>query len=104
MSENKINALGEIIETLPNTTFRVELESGVVILAYLSGQMRQNFIKVVSGDWVEIEMSVYDLTKGRIVKRLSNKDTRLLSQKKHSSDFDNNVKSDITNPTIATNN
>ncbi len=61
---------GKIIESLPDLTYKVELENGKIVLAYLSGKMRINFIKVVVGDHVMVELSPYDETKGRIVKRL----------------------------------
>lgn len=61
---------GVIKETLPSTTFRVELENGHEILAHISGRMRVNYIRLLPGDRVTVEMSPYDLTKGRIVKRL----------------------------------
>ena len=57
---------GTIVETLPNAMFKVELENGHVILAHISGKMRQNFIHILLGDKVRVEMSPYDLTKGRI--------------------------------------
>lgn len=60
---------GKVVEVLPNTTFKVELETGQKILAHLSGKMRQHNIKVLLGDNVKMEMSVYDLSKGRIVFR-----------------------------------
>ena len=60
---------GVVIEKLPNTMFRVRLEKGVVILAHISGKLRQNFIRILPGDKVKLEMSTYDLTKGRIVWR-----------------------------------
>lgn len=60
---------GVITEVLPNTTYRVKLETGQTILAYISGKMRQNNIKVLLGDHVKLEMSTYDLSKGRIVYR-----------------------------------
>ena len=60
---------GLVVEVLPATTFKVELESGQKVLAHLSGKMRQNNIKVLLGDGVKMEMSVYDLSKGRIVFR-----------------------------------
>jgi len=62
---------GTVIEALPNTMFKVELENGHTILCVLSGKMRKNRIKVIEGDEVLIEMSPYDLTKGRISRRLS---------------------------------
>lgn len=61
---------GRVIETLPDATFRVELENGDKILAYLSGKMKINFIKVIVGDLVMVELSPYDKNKGRIIKRL----------------------------------
>jgi translation initiation factor IF-1 len=72
MSKEKeiIKLQGLVKETLPNTTFRVELENGHVILAHISGRMRVNYIRLLPGDGVMVEMSPYDLTKGRIVKRL----------------------------------
>jgi len=61
---------GEVLEALPNATFRVKLENGHEILAHISGRMRVNYIKLLPGDKVLVEMSPYDLTKGRIVRRL----------------------------------
>jgi translation initiation factor IF-1 len=60
---------GTIVEALPNAMFRVELENGYKILAHISGKMRKNFIRLVPGDRVIVELSIYDLTKGRIVYR-----------------------------------
>jgi translation initiation factor IF-1 len=70
MSKEIVKLEGEIVELLPSTMFRVKLENGHIILAHISGKMRINFIKLMPGDKVEIEMSPYDLTKGRIIKRL----------------------------------
>lgn len=72
MSKDKeiIRLDGVVKETLPSTTFRVELENGHEILAHISGRMRVNYIRLLPGDRVSVEMSPYDLTKGRIVKRL----------------------------------
>ncbi len=72
MSKEKeiVKLTGEIVELLPGTMFRVKLENGHIILAHISGKMRINFIKLMPGDEVEIEMSPYDLSKGRIIKRL----------------------------------
>jgi translation initiation factor IF-1 len=67
--EEAIEVEGLIKESLPNTMFRVELRNGHIILAHISGKMRKNQIKIVPGDTVRIEMSPYDLTKGRIVYR-----------------------------------
>jgi translation initiation factor IF-1 len=61
---------GKVIEALPELTFKVELEDGRTVLAYVSGKMRLNFIKVIPGDEVMIELSPYDKNKGRIIKRL----------------------------------
>jgi translation initiation factor IF-1 len=61
---------GTVTETLPSTTFRVELENGHVILAHISGRMRVHYIRLLPGDKVLLEMSPYDLTRGRIVQRL----------------------------------
>lgn len=70
MTEHEvINVEGTVEEALPNSTFMVKLSSGQTILAYLSGKMRKNFIKVMPGDKVKIELTPYDLTKGRIVSR-----------------------------------
>ena len=69
MKQESIKAEGIIKEALANATFRVELSNGHIILAYISGKMRMNYIKLVVGDKVKIEMSPYDLTRGRIVYR-----------------------------------
>ena len=61
---------GVVTETLPSTTFRVKLDNGHEILAHISGRMRVNYIRLIPGDRVLVEMSPYDLTKGRIVQRL----------------------------------
>lgn len=67
--EDNIEVEGKIIDTLPNAMFKVELEDGQVILAYVSGKMRMHFIKILPGDRVTVELSPYDLTKGRITYR-----------------------------------
>lgn len=67
--EDNIEVQGTILETLPNAMFRVALDNGQVILAYVSGKMRLHFIKILPGDKVTIELSPYDLTKGRITYR-----------------------------------
>ena len=67
--EDNIEVQGTIIETLPNAMFRVELENSQIILAYVSGKMRLHFIKILPGDKVLVELSPYDLTKGRITYR-----------------------------------
>ena len=65
-----IKLTGSVIEALPNTQFRVELENGHIIVAHMSGRMRKNYIRLVPGDKVEVELTPYDLTKGRISFRL----------------------------------
>jgi translation initiation factor IF-1 len=67
--EQTITMDGTVTETLPNAMFRVKLESGHEILAHIAGKMRLNFIKILPGDKVKVEMSPYDLTRGRIVYR-----------------------------------
>lgn len=67
--EDVIEVSGKIIESLPNATFQVELENGHKILAHVSGKLRMNFIRILPGDKVTVEMSPYDLTKGRITWR-----------------------------------
>ncbi|MCF7853547.1 MAG: translation initiation factor IF-1 [Candidatus Pacebacteria bacterium] len=69
MAKETIRVDGEVKEVLPNTMFRVELENGHEILAHISGKMRMHFIRILPGDTVTVEMSPYDLTKGRIVYR-----------------------------------
>lgn len=72
MSEETITLEGKIVDTLPNAMFRVELENGHQVLAYLSGKMRKYYIRVLLGDKVKVEMSPYDLTRGRITYRYRN--------------------------------
>ena len=67
--EDTIEVNGKIVDTLPNATFKVELENGQIIMAYISGKMRMHFIKILPGDKVLVELSPYDLTKGRITYR-----------------------------------
>ena len=67
--EEQIQMSGTVIDTLPNTMFRVELENGHVVTAHISGKMRKNYIKILTGDSVQVELSPYDLTKGRITFR-----------------------------------
>jgi len=67
--EDAIQMEGRVIETLPNTTFRVELQNGHVVTAHISGKMRKHYIRILTGDTVTVEMTPYDLTKGRIVFR-----------------------------------
>lgn len=65
-----IEAEGKILEALANTQFRVQLDNGHAVIAHISGKMRKNFIKVIPGDRVIVEISPYDLTKGRIARRI----------------------------------
>ena len=67
--EETVQAEGVVVEQLPNAMFRVELENGLRILAHISGKMRMHFIKILPGDRVTVELSPYDLTRGRIVYR-----------------------------------
>jgi len=67
--DDTITAEGTVTESLPNAMFKVKLENGHVILAHISGKMRMNFIKILPGDKVTVEISVYDLSKGRITYR-----------------------------------
>jgi len=64
-----IKMRGKVVEALPNTQFKVQLENGLSIIAHISGKMRKNYIRLVPGDDVDVEMTPYDLTKGRIVYR-----------------------------------
>jgi translation initiation factor IF-1 len=67
-----IKLTGKVVEALPGTQFRVSLENGHIIIAHMSGKMRKHFIRLVPGDKVEVELTPYDLTKGRISFRLKN--------------------------------
>ena len=67
--EDVIEVEGVVVETLPNTNFKVELENGHQILAHISGKLRMNYIKILPGDKVKVELSPYDLTRGRITWR-----------------------------------
>ena len=67
--EDNIELEGLVIETLPNTTFKVKLENDHVITAHISGKMRKNYIRILTGDKVKVEMSPYDLSNGRITFR-----------------------------------
>lgn len=67
--EDIIEVQGSVVETLPNAMFRVRLENGHIILAHISGKMRMHFIRILPGDKVTVEMSPYDLTRGRITYR-----------------------------------
>jgi len=70
--EEQIEMSGVVLDTLPNTMFRVELEGGHIITAHISGKMRKNYIRILRGDKVKVEVSPYDLTKGRITFREKN--------------------------------
>lgn len=72
-TQEKLVLEGTIVEALPNTSFRVELENGHTVLAYLSGKMRKFYIRVLLGDKVKVELSPYDLERGRIIYRYKNK-------------------------------
>ena len=67
--EDHIEMEGTVVDTLPNTMFRVELDNGHVITAHISGKMRKHYIRILTGDRVLVEMTPYDLTKGRITYR-----------------------------------
>ena len=67
--EETIQMQGEIVETLPNATFRVKLENGPIVLGHISGKMRMHYIRILPGDKVTVELTPYDLTRGRIVFR-----------------------------------
>ena len=67
--EDHIEMQGKVTETLPNTMFRVELENGHTVTAHISGKMRKHYIRILTGDTVTVEMTPYDLTKGRITFR-----------------------------------
>lgn len=67
--EDQIEMEGTVVETLPNTMFRVELDNGHVITAHISGKMRKHYIRILTGDRVTVEMTPYDLSKGRITFR-----------------------------------
>ena len=67
--EEKIEVEGKVLESLPNAMFRVEIEGGHKILAHISGKMRMHYIRILIGDSVRVEMSPYDLTRGRIIYR-----------------------------------
>lgn len=69
--KNVIEVKGKIVETLPNAMFRVELENGHKVLAHISGKMRMHYIRILPGDTVTVELSPYDLTRGRITHRES---------------------------------
>lgn len=70
--EDQLEMEGVVIDALPNTMFRVQLENGHIVIAHISGKMRKNYIRILKGDRVTVQMTPYDLTKGRIIFR--NKD------------------------------
>lgn len=70
--EDHLEMAGTVIDTLPNTMFRVELENGHIVTAHISGRMRKNYIRILTGDKVKVELTPYDLTKGRIIFRDKN--------------------------------
>jgi translation initiation factor IF-1 len=70
VKEEKIEVEGEVVEALPSTMFRVQLDSGHSVLATISGKMRKHYIRILPGDRVKVELSPYDLTRGRITFRL----------------------------------
>ncbi len=70
VKDEKIEVEGEVVEALPSTMFRVELEGGHQVLATISGKMRKHYIRILPGDKVKVELSPYDLTRGRITFRL----------------------------------
>jgi len=67
--EDVLEMEGEVIDTLPNTTFKVRLENGHTVIAHISGKMRKHYIRILTGDKVKVELTPYDLTKGRITFR-----------------------------------
>lgn len=67
--EDQIEMEGTVVDTLPNTMFRVQLENGHVVIAHISGKMRKNYIRILKGDKVTVQLTPYDLTKGRITFR-----------------------------------
>ncbi len=66
---NTFKVEGEIVDVLPNTTFKVKLDNGMEVLSYLAGKMRQHQIRILMGDKVDVELNTYDLKRGRIVRR-----------------------------------
>lgn len=71
--EDHIEMQGVVVDTLPNTVFRVKLENGHIVTAHISGKMRKNYIRILTGDQVTVELTPYDLTRGRIIYRDSGK-------------------------------
>lgn len=67
--EDVLKIEGEVVDVLPNATFKIKLENGLEVLTYVSGKMRQYEIRILMGDRVDVEMSPYDMTRGRIIRR-----------------------------------
>lgn len=84
--EEAIEMEGTVLETLPNTNFRVQLENGHVVLAHISGKMRKNYIRILTGDRVTVQLTPYDLSKGRIIFR--NRDGKEKDKEKEKLDKD----------------
>ena len=70
LKKNRLEMDGTVVDTLPNTMFRVELENGHMVTAHISGKMRKNYIRILTGDKVKVELTPYDLSKGRITFRM----------------------------------
>jgi translation initiation factor IF-1 len=83
--EDQIEMEGTVIDTLPNTMFRVELENGHIVIAHISGKMRKNYIRILKGDKVTVQLTPYDLTKGRITFRSRDGKSQSQSEKEASS-------------------
>lgn len=79
--EDQIEMEGTVLDTLPNTMFRVQLENGHVVTAHISGKMRKNYIRILKGDKVTVQLTPYDLTKGRITFRSRDGKTSAVSEK-----------------------
>src|SRR6266496_566572 len=80
VTKDVIRLIGVVVEALPNAQFKVELENGHIIIAHISGKMRKHYIRLVPGDKVEVELTPYDLTKGRITFRLKDQPARRSDQ------------------------
>lgn len=93
MAKDVLSLNGEVTEALPNAMFKVQLENGLTILAHLAGKMRIHYIKVLQGDWVTVELTPYDLSKGRIVTRLKPEEARVLSKALHQKNNSSNDES-----------
>lgn len=78
--EEHIQMPGVVMETLPNTMFRVKLENGHLIIAHISGRMRKNYIRILTGDPVMVELTPYDLTKGRIIFRNPDRSKKVVEE------------------------